>query len=59
MAYYTYGGHVYFKNITDITNEHHGCFILNQIHEMYITSPLKFMYEICKYLSNLFVYQML
>ena len=55
MADYTSCGYVYFKNITDKSNEHHNHFILNQIHDMYITSPLKFMDEIFESLPNLFV----
>ena len=45
--------------MTDITNDHHNCFILNQIHDMYITPPLKFMDEIFESLPNLFFDQML
>ena len=45
--------------MTDIPNEHHNIFILNQIHDMYMTSSLKFMDEIFRLLSDLFVYQML
>ena len=46
MAIYTYGDYVYFRNMTDITNEHHIHLILNQIQDIYITSPSKFMDEI-------------
>ena len=59
MAAYTSGDYVYFKIMTDIPNELQNCLILNQIHYMYITSPLKFMDEIFKSLLNLFVGQML
>ena len=45
--------------MTDIPNEHHNSFILNQMHGMYMTSSLKFMDEIFRLLSDLFVYQML
>ena len=56
---YTYGDYVYFKNMTYITNENHNNSILNQIHDMYITSPLKFMDKIFELLTNLFVDKML
>ena len=46
MSDYTYGDYVYFMNTTDIPNEHHNHFILNQIQDMYITPSLKFMDEI-------------
>ena len=45
MAYYTYCDYVYFNNMTDIPNENHNNFILNQIPDMYITLPPKFMNE--------------
>ena len=41
MAAYTSGDYVYFNNMNDIPNKHHIGFILNQIHDIYITSPLK------------------
>ena len=64
MLYWVYGGLscgecVYFFLTIDIPNENYNHFILNQIHDMYITSPLKFMDEIFEFLTNLFVYQML
>ena len=46
MADYNFGDCVYFKNITDIPNENHNHFTLDQISDMYITSPSKFMDEI-------------
>ena len=55
MKSYTYGDYIYFNNITDMPNEHHNKFILKHIQYMYITSPLKFMYEIFESLPNLFV----
>ena len=55
MSTYTSGEYVYFKNITDITDEHHNNFILNKILDMYITSLLKFLDKIFKSLPNLFV----
>ena len=54
MAAYTSGESVKLKNMTDKPNEHHNSFIFNQIHYMYITSPLKFMDEIFELLPNLF-----
>ena len=42
----------------DIPNEYHNHFILNQIHDMYITSPLKFIDKIFDSFSKLFVDQM-
>ena len=59
MADYTSGDYIYLKNMTDIPNEHHNRFVLNMIHGMYITPPLKFMDEIFEDLPNLFVDQML
>ena len=45
--------------MTDIPNEHHNPFIFNQIHDMYITSPLHFMDEIFESFPDLFFDQML
>ena len=59
MKAYTYGDSVYFRNRTGIPNEHHNNFILNQIHDMYIISPLKFMDEIFESLPNLSVDKMI
>ena len=59
MSAYTSVDYVYSKNMADIPNEHHNHCILNQIHYVYITSPLKFMDEIFESLPNLFVYQMI
>ena len=47
------------KNLTDIPNKHHIGFILNDIHDMYITSTLKFTDKIFESLPNLFVDKML
>ena len=58
MADYTYGYYVYFKNMTDIPNEHHNHLILNQIPDIYITLPLKFMDEIFESFPGLFVDRM-
>ena len=52
---YTSGYYVHFKNLTDIPNEHKDGFILNQIHDMYIALPLKFMYENFESFPNLFL----
>ena len=59
MEAYISGDYVYFRNMTDIQNEHHSRFIMNHIHAMYITPPLKFMDEIFESLPNLFVVQMI
>ena len=59
LVAYTYGDYVYFKNMTDIPNEHHNHFILNQIQDMSITSPLKFMDETFESFPNLFVDKMI
>ena len=40
-------------------NKHHIGFILNQIHDMYITSPLNIMEETFQSFTNLFVNKML
>ena len=45
MPAYTFGSYVYFKNIPDQPEGHHISFILHQIPDMYITSPLKFLAE--------------
>ena len=50
-----FGDCVSFINMTDTTNEYHDSLILNQIHDMHITSPLKFTDEIFESLPNLFV----
>ena len=55
MADYTFGDYVSFINMTDTTNEYHDSLILNQIHDMHITSPLKFMAEIFESFPNLFI----
>ena len=55
MVSQTYVDYVYFKNMTDMPYEHHNHFILNHIQDIYITSTLKFMYEIFESLPNLFV----
>ena len=44
--------------MTDIPNEHHNFFIFDQIHDMYITSPLNLMEKIFEPFPNLFVDQM-
>ena len=59
MADYTCGDYVYFKKMDDIPTEHHNHFILNQIQDMYIISPLKLMEWIFESLPNLFVDRML
>ena len=59
MSAFISGDCVNFKNMTDIPNEHHNRFILNQIHDMYITSPLKFIDEIFELFPNLFVDEIL
>ena len=59
MTDYTYGDNIYFKNMDDILNEHHHHFILNNIQDMYITSPLKFIDEIFELFPNLFVDEIL
>ena len=46
MPAYTFGGYIYFMNITDHPEIHHRVYILNQRHDMYITSPLKVFEEI-------------
>ena len=43
------------KNMTHTLNEHYNRFIMNHIHDMYITSPLNFMDEIFKSLPKIFV----
>ena len=43
----------------DIPNKHHIGFILNDIHDIYITSTLKFTDKIFESLPNLFVDKML
>ena len=58
MSACTSGDYVYFENTTDITNEHHNCFIFNQILDRFITSPLKFIDEIFESFSKLCVDQM-
>ena len=58
MVDYTYGGYVYFKNMTDTPNEHHNYSILNQIPYFNMTSPFKIIYDIFESLSKLFVDEM-
>ena len=41
MADYTSGYYVYFNTMIDMTIKHHMGFLLNQINDMYIPSPLK------------------
>ena len=55
MEAYNYGDYFYFKNMTDIPNEHHNHFISNQIQSMYMTPKLKYTCEIFEFLPNLFV----
>ena len=43
------------KKMTDIPNEHHNSFKLNQIHDMYMASSLKSTDRIFELLPNLFV----
>ena len=59
MTAYTYADYVYYNNMTEITNKHNNHFISNQIQDMYITRPLKFMDKIFESLPNLFVDRML
>ena len=54
-AAHTSSNCVNFINMTDIPNEHHNIFVFNQIHEIYITSQLKFMDEIFESFPNLFL----
>ena len=53
MEAYTYGDYVYFKNMTDTPNEHNNNLILNNIPDMYTTSPLNITEEIFVLLPNL------
>ena len=41
MSAYIYGDYVYFNNMTDTPNKHHGRFILNQIPDLHITPRFK------------------
>ena len=54
MSAYTYGDYDYFNNIIDTPEIHHLGFILNKIHAIYITYPLKTTEETF-YFSELFV----
>ena len=54
MPAYTYGGYVYFMNMTDIPNEHHNNFLLNQIPDFHIISPFKLCDDIFVSLPKLF-----
>ena len=58
MPEYTYGGYVYFKNMTDTPNKNHHNFILNQIPDFHITSPFKLMDDIVESITKLFVDKM-
>ena len=59
MEYYTSGDYDYFNNIIENPKRHHIGFIFNQIHDMYITSPLNIMKETFVSFPNLFVKEML
>ena len=54
MSAYTYGDHVYFKNMDDTPNENPNNYISNQIMYFYITSLLKLMDDISESLPKLF-----
>ena len=54
MAAFISGDCVNFKNMNDIPNALHNSFLFNQIHDMDITSPLKFMDDIFESFPNLF-----
>ena len=58
MPDYNSGDYVYFNNITDKTKSRVG-FILNQRHDMYITSPLKIMEENLYHFQNYLLKQIL
>ena len=59
MEAYTYGDFVYLKKMNDLLNGNNNNFILNQIQDMYITSPLKFMDKIFESFPNLFFDRMI
>ena len=42
---YTSGYYVYFWKYRDQPESHHSIFVLNQVPDMYITSPLNFLAE--------------
>ena len=59
MAAYTSGDYVYINNMTDNPKINHVFFILNQRHEMYITSLLNITEEKFVSLPNLSVKKIL
>ena len=55
MQAYTSGDYVYFNNMTDKPKRHHIGFILNQMHDMYVTPPLNITEVTFAQFSELFV----